>query len=254
MREIVDRRILGAIRFIDISTGAPIGRPLRLKSEKLSFVLNRRGDYAIIRAEHSDLLKHIESFRDIPAQPAAAAVSFSAEVKDPAREYMPRTFTVKLPRDPDPAHAANEDSLFRPVEIELLSSPARGIGANWCAVRASVENEATHAPVANAGVRVQWGDPAKELLGMSDEQGEALIAIAGLPFHTTSKDPDTHKDLILMEVDATLEAFGHKQGGVVTPELITENDAALVKSDPVAIKIAPGRSISRRVLVNIPNA
>ncbi len=253
MREVIDRRILGAIRFVDISTGAAIARPLRLTSDKLSFVLNRRGDYAITRAEHPDLLKHIDSFRDIPAEPAAA-VTFGAEVKDPAGEYLPRAFTVKLPRDPNPEHAANADSLFRPVEIALLSSPNRGIAANWCAVRASVENDATDAPVARAGVRVRWGDPQKELLGMTDEQGESLIAIAGLPFHTTSKDPDTNKDLILTEVDATLEAFAHKQGGAATPELIAANDAALVKSAPVAIKIAPGRSISRRVLVTIPNA
>ncbi len=253
MREIIDRRVLGAVRFIDISTNARIARPLRLKAERLTFFQNRRGDYVVVRAEQPDLLTHLDSFQKPPAEPASQ-IAFTAEVRDPLGEFLPRSFSLKLPRDPDPAHAGSPDSLFRAHEVALLSSPGRPVAANWCALRVAVENEATHEPIGRAAVRVSWGEPEESLLGMTDEGGEALLAVSGLPFHTISKDPNSEEELILTEVDARLEAFAVGGGGAAWPELVAAQDASLVKSAPVSLKIAPGRSLSRRIPVTIPNA
>jgi hypothetical protein len=250
MSEILQSRILGAIRFVDISTNGPVRRPLALSADKLKFVRNRTGDYAIVRADHPDLLKHIEGFRTVPAEPAEP-VSFAARVKDPGGDYLPRDFVVKLPRDPNPDHASNVDSLFRPVEVLLLSAPSRPVAPNWCAMRFTVVNQ-TGVPIEHAAVRVSTTNPAQTVFGMTNAIGEALVALAGLPFHTISQDPGDNSELVSTEVDATYEVFAHKQGGAAWPELIAANDNNLVKTDSVTVKAAPGREIKRKVVVTIP--
>lgn len=257
MSEILVGRILGAIRFVDISTNAAIRRPLRITAERLSFARSLSGDYAITRAADPDLLPHLEAFRNPPAIPAIGIRTFFAHASDPGGEYLARDFSVSLPRDPNPANAATAGSLFRPVEVAMLSSPNRAVAVNWCVVRVSVENAATHRPIPRAGIRVTTANPPQTVFGMTDASGpaigEALVALAGLPFHTVSQDPNNNTELVLTEIDATLVVFAHKQGGAVWPELIAANDSNLIKSDAIGLKVAPGRAIARRVEVAIPN-
>lgn len=256
MIETIERRILGAVRFVDISTKARISRPLKVTAEKLTFVRNLSGDYAITRAEDADLSKHLDAFEKPPAAPAVEAREFFGEVKDPAGEFLPRAFSIKLPRDPNANNAGAATSLFRAVEVAMLSSPNRYIDANWCVVRVSVKEKATQAPIPRAGIRVTTTNPPQTVFGITeasgDSAGEALAVLAGVPFHTVSTDPNNNTELVLTEIDAVLEAFAHKQGDAVWPELIAANDNNLIQSEPVALKVAPGRTIAKTIEIVFP--
>jgi hypothetical protein len=48
--ELLDDRVLGAIRFLDAETGLPIRSPLSVAGEGMCFVANRSGMFVITRA------------------------------------------------------------------------------------------------------------------------------------------------------------------------------------------------------------
>jgi hypothetical protein len=253
IQEILQRRVLGAVRFTDITTNTPVRRLLTVTSDKLAFVRNLTGDYVITGAADPDLSLHINSFRDVPALPAVGARSFSAAVKDPLNVYLPRDFTVVLPRDPDPNNAAAAGSLFQPMPVPLLSAPTRQLAPNWCVFRFEIANQATSLPIARAGIRIVTGNTPVTIYGMTDANGQAMVAVAAIPFFTISADQNDPNP-VASEQDATYDIFVHKQSGAALPELIAANDNNLVKAGPTSIKVAPGRLIRiPKVSIAIPN-
>jgi hypothetical protein len=253
IQEVLQRRVLGAVRFTDITTNAPVRHSLTVTAEKLTFVRNLTGDYVITNAADGDLALHVNSFRDVPAQPAVGGRSFNATVKDPSNVYLPRDFTVALPRDPDPNNTSTAGSLFQPIQVPMLSAPSRQIAPNWCVFRFAIQNAATSLPIARAGIRIVTGNPPAAVYGMTDVNGQAMVAVAAIPFFTVSADPQDSNP-VASEQDATYDIFAHKLGGAAWPELIAAGDNNLVKSGPTGIKIAPGRLIRvPEVSIAIPN-
>jgi hypothetical protein len=148
MRQVdIDRRVLGALRCVDVNTRLPIDRPLRIDAPGLVFRRNRMGDFVITRApgpffitgnpEPVDLDAHTHQFTDAPAAPAVGSVSIDlriAEDSHPALpfdellqqsvsiRYLPRSFSIALPRDPAPDNIDSSDSLFQPMEVGLHPS------------------------------------------------------------------------------------------------------------------------------------
>jgi hypothetical protein len=183
--ERIDRRVLGAIRFLDAATGLSVRRPLKIESEGLSLIRNRSYDYVIHQAPGLEV--HRDQFAAPPATPALASINLELTVSDASRHYLPQLFSLALPRDPDPANAANADSLFQPVPVNLYPSPMVPVGGNWSVMRLAVtqppvapatEGEA----IAGALVRVvRLADDEIIARGMSDVRGQALIIIPGLP-------------------------------------------------------------------------
>lgn len=185
--ERVERRVLGALRCVDASTGAPIERPLHVQAAGVRLLRNASG--LVVIDGPALLPEHAAAFAAPPAAPALASIALLVEVDDPAAEYLPRRATVRLPRDPDPANAGNADSLFRPVELPLYPAPAARTGSNWSLLRVSVREAASGDALGGALLLVSVGAVVRAR-GLSDWRGEALVAVPGVPVTTWSDDPD----------------------------------------------------------------
>ena len=201
-----DRRILGAIRFVDATTGLGIGSPLEVQASGVKIIRNRRGLYVI--AGVPGVRTYQETFQQQPAPPAVGAVALESvgielRVRDPRSEYMPRRATVRLPRDPAPDNADSANSLFSPVEVTLLPSPMSGVAPGWAVIRATVKESGTNRFLPWSLLRVMSSGVAPRVLalGQADNRGEALVAVPGIPITTFGED----EDVVATEIDVNVE-------------------------------------------------
>lgn len=183
------RRALGAVRFVDATTGLRITEPLRVEAPGVRWARTLQGWYAILSAPLVNTASG--SLESPPAAPAVGSTPLLATVEDPSGRYLPRRCTVPFPRDPDPAHADEEDSLFRPVAVRLFRSSLAPTAPGWAVVRAQVRDPESGAPLPGALVRVVRFNPPEELLasGLADARGEALVAVPGIPITTWAQGP-----------------------------------------------------------------
>ena len=210
MTERIDRRVLGAIRLRSRATGEPVVDRMMLSGEDARFVRNRSHLYVITSAP--GLEAHEQAFSQPPTEPALGSVEVTVTISDPAGRYLPRTLIMNLPRDPDPEHRDDENSLFRPVEANLYPSATAPIDVNWSTVRASVMWASDATPVAGALLRVvRTVDEAVLASGLSDPQGEALVIIPGIPITNFATEEDEEDEesgmgpVVVSEVPARLE-------------------------------------------------
>lgn len=208
--ERVESRVLAGIRFVDAASGLGIDQSLRLEAaDGIDIARNRSGLYVVRR--HPALAAHTDSFMQAPALPALASVAIPLTVHDPAGIYVSRSVTLRLPRDPDPANSAEENSLFRPVEVLMYRSPAAPLGGNWAALRVSLRETTTGDALGGALIRV-FSNGAIIARGLTDWRGEALVAVVGIPITTWSDDDDA---VIVNDIQATVQAmFDVDNGGV----------------------------------------
>lgn len=177
--DLLDRRILGALRFVHGVTGAPLARTLVLRAPGVVWQRNRQGDYLI--ADMHELHEHAGSFMAPPDAPPPGSVSIAVDVTDPTGTFLPRRVQLRLPRDPDPAHADQPDSLFRAQVAELFPASAARSDHDWARLHASVHTASGEA-ARFALLRVaRTSDNHLLARAMSDARGEALIAVAGIP-------------------------------------------------------------------------
>src|SRR5688572_7192736 len=142
-----DRRVLGAISFLDATTRLQIASPLKIEANGVRLARNRRGLYVVTSAPGFKV--YTEAFQQQPRPPAAGAVAVGSvpvevRVTDPNFEYMPRRTIIRLPRDPEPANANQASSLFRPIEIPLFPSPSAAVAPGWAVIRATVRERGTN--------------------------------------------------------------------------------------------------------------
>jgi hypothetical protein len=227
--EIVDRRVLGAVVFIDATTHLRVISPLRVDSEGGTLIRNNRGLYVIRSANGLDA--YTDSFQQQPSPPAPGAVALETvpvqlTITDPQFDYVPRRVTIRLPRDPASANAAEENSLFRPVQVPLFPSPAAQTASGWAVIRATVTDEATGSLLPFSLLRVRTtGVGARTLaMGLADNRGEALVAVPGIPVTTFG---ETEEDVVETEIDVVLEV-------VFDPEVQMLNDleSLMRREDP----------------------
>jgi hypothetical protein len=181
MLDRVERRVLGAIRLIDATTGRPLHRPLSVSAEGVRFLVNRAQLYVISQAP--GLEAHTAAFATPPATPAPGSAPIEITIDDPLGEYLPRRATIPLPRSAAPA--ADEPDLFAPEAVRVLPSPNAALRQNWSGVRLSLRL-ADARPVRGALINLRRHaaeDGEGELVasGLSDERGEALVILPGLP-------------------------------------------------------------------------
>jgi len=177
----LERRVLGAIRLIDATTGRPVQRPLSVSAEGVRFLANREQLYVISRAP--DLGAHTVAFAAPPDAPPPGSRPIEITIDDPLGEYLPRRATIPLPRSPAPG--ADEPDLFTPEAVRVLPSPNAALRQNWSGVRLSLRLP-DGGPVRGALINLRR--PAAEAeedelvaSGLSDERGEALVILPGLP-------------------------------------------------------------------------
>lgn len=183
LNERIEQRVLGALRLVDRATGGPLTRPLKVFSDSARLVRNLSGLYVVTQAD--GLEEHTESFLAPPDNPAPESNTYNIEVHDPQMHYLPRLVSLRLPRDPDPGNAGSPDSLFKARDVAMYPSSTARLSPNWSTVRAFVTlgpDVQTARPVRGCLIRIVDAGQETELAwGISDERGEALVIVPGVP-------------------------------------------------------------------------
>ncbi|XXY17243.1 hypothetical protein WME88_54325 [Sorangium sp. So ce216] len=227
LRDIAERRYLGAVRFVEATTRTPIRGPLLVSAENARFFVNRRGLHVIETAD--GLAAHGDSFEGAPPSPALRSMHVSGVVRDASLRYLPRRFRLELPRDPDPAHAGSPDSLFQPVEIPLYPAPGAATEPGWTLLRATLLRQDDRSRLPGAFLRIRRASDDVELAaGISDvgrdpvdpsrprrTAGEALVPVAGLPITHWNHDPGP---VLVNRVDVVVEVTHAPPAGDGIPD------------------------------------
>lgn len=241
--EHVDRRVLGAVRFVDAVTGADVDAPLRVDAAGVRWIRNRSGWW--VAASAPGLEAHTLAFEAPPSAPPLGSVATELTVEDPTGRYLRRRAALALPRSADPRKAATPDSLFRPREVALFRAPAAAVAAGWAVVRASVSRGG--APLADALLRVVRKGDAQQVMGrgMTDARGEALVAVAGIP--VTTWDEEGQGGVLATEADARLEVLWKAPTGPPDPDELAALKKPLGGAD---VKLASGRLVTVAIVVS----
>jgi hypothetical protein len=211
--ERVDRRVLGAVRFVDAETGAEVEGPLRVDAPGLALTRVRRGVHAITGAPGSAFTAFAESF---DAPPTIPVTRFTPVVADPSGRYAARRFTIDLPRSLAPNA---EDSVFAPKVVHLYPTPTARPAPGSAVLRVSV---ATPTPRGVPGVlvRARARDGERRVLarGLSvrlggSDRAEATIFVPGIRVMSWERRSDVETSQVIstsveVEVDAIVDPRG----------------------------------------------
>lgn len=246
--EHIDRRVLGAVRFLDAATRLPITEPLLIDAPGARLRRNRMGDYVIFDAP--GLAAHTAEFLQPPALPAAGSVPLELTVSDPAGEYLPQRVVIRLPRNSD---AAANDAVFRPIETPLYLTPAARTAAGWALVRAAVVRAGTTQALAGALIRVLDRNANNAVLarGLSDARGEALVAVPGIQITNWNQDPGDGP-VTIPQIAVRIEAiFDREAQGAPNPQALEDRRVQLATSAQDAELVA-GQTLVTTLPVNLP--
>ncbi len=181
VKEHLDRRYLGALCFVDCATQGVLRRSFKIETRGLSFFVNP--SYLHVIAAADGLEAHTQSFSAPPDQPAVCSKYFDLTITDPLQKYLPRIKRIELPLNPDPAAA---DNLFEPIRISLFPASCAPLNPNWSIIRTSVfqfGGDDEGQPLGGALLRVVRSEDGKLVAcGLTDQRGEALIVVPGIPF------------------------------------------------------------------------
>jgi len=169
----LERRVLGAIEFIDAMTGATITRSMQVQTN--ARIYRQRSGLWVI-ADAPGLHDYTLEFSQAPALPAVGSLPITLTVMDPGREYQSTTIEVPLPRDPDPA-AAN--SVLKPHQVKLWRTAAAALSPSWTVYQATLVLAGTETPIVGALLSLEAGGHTVHAL--SDATGQATLALVGQP-------------------------------------------------------------------------
>lgn len=245
--EVLDRRVLGAVRFFDAATRNRVEQGLSVDSPQATLRMNSHGLWVIWDA--TGLEAHTAGFEAPPAAPPLGSVPVTLAVSDSEGRYLARRATIRLPLDPDPSKANQPGSLFQPVDIALFRSPNAPVSPGWAVIRAHVQNTATGAPLGAALLRViRTSDSQVIARGISDSRGEAMLVVPGIPVTTFSNDGGPP---LATEINASVEAiFDPAAGDVADPDAI--NPQAGLPSASQAVKLAARREVVVQLSITVP--
>ncbi len=253
MNETLDQRVLGAIRWVDAVTLAPISLPLTVRGPGLHVRRNRTG--LTILTHVAGLEAHTRTF-DLATLPPADAVpvgdlDVTGEVEDPTETYLPRRFTLALPRDPSPALLAPNGqrppaSLFTPLDLALLPAPAARLPPGCAEVRVQIL-DANGRGLRHALARVvATADGAVLGCGLADARGETLVAIPGLKHFAPGATADA---VVTLETEARLEIIPPPPNATAVDwTVLRDAPVPAGHTDPQLLRLRPGAQISRRFL------
>ncbi len=196
-----DRRVLASLLLEDLVSGLPVRRGLQVFLGERTLPRNRRGFYIVEYVP--GLESHGWRFEMPPALPPVGNLRVSLLIQDELGHYLPRRYTLALPRDPDPAHRLQSDSLFQPARVRLYPAPSAPARRSWSLVRISVSRSGK--PLAGVLFRVRgegrvWGS------GISDLRGEALLVVAGVPVTRFASGAAAEGAVLTRELQLVLEA------------------------------------------------
>lgn len=252
IREVLDRRVLAALRFVDATVRSQVTGALEIRGDGVRTIRNRSGLHVITEAPGFGA--YTAAFRQLP-EVAPAQVTLT--VRDHTGSYLPRRLAVALPRDPDPAHVEQEGSLFRPIDVALYPSPTAAAGAGWAILRLSIKRAGSDEGLPFAYVRVvRSSDDQRIAAGLADERGEALVAVPGVPVTSWSTSPTDSPVVSTVAVRVTAyydrAAFDRKAGVYPDPDRLEVTFSSLPHSTDQLFDLASGRERTRRIDVPVP--
>lgn len=174
------RRVWAALRFVDAASGRAVDGRLAVQVPGARLQRNGSGLWVLSTVDapagrRAEFQAYEDAFDPVPEP---AALGLGGTVADPLGRYLPRAFTLALPRA-----ALPEGPLaprFQPVDVVLDYSPAAPLLPTWAVVRVAVRHQGQPAP--QAALRLQRpGGGALLGRGASDARGEALLVAAGVP-------------------------------------------------------------------------
>jgi hypothetical protein len=238
--ELLESRVLGAVRFTDAVTALPIDAPLRVVAPGVRWIRNRRSCWVVAAVPGLDAYE--AAFAGPPSAPAVGSATLSFQVSDPDGRWLSRVASLALPRDGDPTHVDQPQSLFTPVDVPLFPAPAAPTQRGWAVVYASVAGTAPDSRLAGALVRVvRDSDGVRIGAGLSDPRGEALIAVEGIP--TTSLG-DGAGPVVAKEIVARLQVVWDPAAAAPPdPDALEARQAALLVRQTTA-RLASGRVLT----------
>jgi hypothetical protein len=271
MIEHLDRRVLGAIEFVDSATMTRIETPLRVRADKLAIRRNRVALYVVHQAAGLDA--HTASFAQPPAAPALESITYQIEVEDPGQRFVARLAEIKLPRKQ--ATLTDPQSLLVPIQVPLSPASGAPLLATWAALRVRVQvaapGTAEKTGLANVLVRLSVPAPARTQITLTDALGEALVIVSGiapvLPAGPPAPDapPDAIPAVLTTTFAASLEvlldtAVVHPSpADLLAPRVLPRADPdailrrhgaadpAVTARNPEAVELSSGK-IERRVI------
>jgi len=203
--EFLDRRALASMIFTD-AVGRPVLTPVRVTAPGVRLLIKRPGELVVLDAP--GFAPHAAAFEAPPAMPAigSATVQLDLVPADPA--LGSRRFAMVLPRDPDPAHAANANSLFRPIEVVLLPAPSGTLTGLVAALRVNVTRSDDGRRIEGALLRLRPEGGRPQTLALTDAAGDALLLVPGVPLSSPGMG-----GVVLADIGAELDA-------VIDPDLV----------------------------------
>lgn len=238
--ELVETRVLGALRFTDSVTAVPIDAPLDVSAPGVRWLRNQRSCWIVAAAP--GLEAHEAAFAQPPASPALGSVNVRFEVSDPGGRWLPRLGSVALPRDPAPAQSNQPQSLFAVTEVALYPAPAAPTQRGWAVVRGSVAGTTPGTTLPGALVRVvRDSDGVRIGAGMSDARGEALIAVEGIPSTALGEGDGP---VVATEIAVRLEVISDPGAGdIPDPDALEARRADLLVRQTTA-RLASGKVLT----------
>jgi hypothetical protein len=250
--ERVERRILGAIEFVDAWTGARVRDALTLDAPRLRLTRNASSLYVIRDAD--GLAAYTEAF-DKP--PVVAADGYALVVSDPQRRYLARSVRVMLPRKD--AAATDPDSFLNALRIPLYPSMARNAEPAWPKLRAFVfvTDGAKRVGVANALLRLTPAPAGlAPAIALTDANGEAFLAVPGAPPVLSGTPPTRLFDAaLLVALDAQFARRGDAKPPLPVPdpdrilERVAASDGSVQQLTPAVPQLSAG--LTQRVELEV---
>lgn len=242
--ETVERRVLGALRFVDAVTGTRVLAALSVTPP--AGVRGTRNLSGLWVITGTPALAAVTADAAVPPFDPGDAAPHVFAVEDPSGGYLPRQVVVDLPRDPDPANQDDAGSLYRPVDVRMFPAPAARTSPNWAVVRATVEGDAPGTTRPGALVRVRTVPDGDVLArALADGRGEALVAVPGIP--VTTWDGGGGGAVLTSEVDVDLEVVWDPDAdGLPDPDALERRADELVAST-TRVTLAAGRVLVQRL-------
>ena len=149
MSELVDRRVFGAIEFIDDLSETRVLSPLQIHAPGVQVLRNRSGFYVLREVDGQEA--YTRAFDNPPARPPRSDLTLS--VQDPTQRYLPQRIGLALPRWlPEGALGVDDaDNALKPVVVRLTPAAGMPLQSAWAVLR--LRSRARVAAKAPAGTR-----------------------------------------------------------------------------------------------------
>lgn len=247
MSENIDRRVLAGFRCVNAITGRTVLDRLSVDAAPLALRRNIGGIFAVV--DGPGMTKLTLDFVAPPAATWGGPTTFPIAIQDPSFQYLPRRASIAAPQPlpGSPATPAGVPPLPATQDILLYPTAAARISPNWAVVRVSVVSNANPpAPLPWSVVQVQIaGNPPAQ--GLTDSNGEALLAVMGLGLTLSSSGSGSVTETTTA---ATVGAWfdpsslNQPEGWVSDPDDILDNlSSAQWKTASQSVQLGPGQTV-----------